>query len=177
MSDDRLTLDSRKLREAFDRGFAVPSTRPPADLHAVLTVRVAGVGYAIRSAEIAGIVTDRKIVPLPSPQPALLGLAGLRASLVPVYSLAVLLGQAADQDPPRWLALGRPSGGQVGFAFEELEGHAHLTSSSFQAAGEGAGRHVRQVARFAGSARPVLSLDSMIEAIRGPAGRGGTEEG
>src|SRR5258708_16163647 len=59
----------------------------------------------MRVSEISGLATDRKIVAFPSPIPELLGVAGIRGALVPVYSLAMLLGYNAETERTRWLAL------------------------------------------------------------------------
>ena len=64
-----------------------------------------GAPFAFRLAEIAGVAVDRKLTSLPSPVPELLGLAGLRGRLVPVYSLTALLGGTPEGTAGRWLVL------------------------------------------------------------------------
>ena len=95
MSDAEADTDRRlaELRESFDRGFALPPADASRAGDAFLIVR-AGDG-AVR--DLAGRASwawrvDRKIVPLPLQVPGLLGLAGLRGQLTPVFSLASLLG-------------------------------------------------------------------------------------
>lgn len=94
MSGDRL----RALREAFDASFAAAPAEPgkPARLH--LAVRVGGRPYAIPLDAVAGVVRDTRVTPLPSPEPAFLGVAGRSGRPVAVFDLRLLLG--AETAPP-----------------------------------------------------------------------------
>ncbi len=53
----------------------------------LLTIRVGGDAYALRLAEVGGLFVDRVVTPLPTLVPELVGIAGFRAALVPVYDL------------------------------------------------------------------------------------------
>jgi len=160
---ETLSLKLTALRDAFDLSFAAPRAEATADAEALLAVRVAGRAYALRIGELAGLVPSRRIVPLPAPAPELIGLAGVRGGLVPVYSLGVLLGHGRDAE--RWLAL---CGGQdlLGLSFEEMEDRLQVPRSEQHAsAAENTTPHVREVARWAGAVRPIVSVASILEVL------------
>ena len=173
-------LDPRllRLRDAFDQSFA---TAPVVDVEALedlLAIRVADDPYALRMRVIAGLAASRKIVPLPSQSPHLLGVAGIRGSLVPVYSLAGLLGYPSASKPASWIALaGSPDA--VGFGFEEFEGFLRVRSTDVHAA------HVTDVARTGAGevvrvgqqVRRVIDLPSILNTLKvRPGAAGSTKE-
>ena len=134
-------------------------------------MRLSGNPYAIRVTEITGLANNRKTVAIPSPIPELLGIAGIRGGLVPIYSLVALLGYARDATPARWLALcGNED--QVGLGFSELEGYLRVPAAQIYAVSQENinGGHVKDVARVDGLVRPVVSMPSVVEIIRRRAG-------
>ncbi len=62
----------------------------------MLTVRVSGRTLALPSGDVAEIVRARAWTRVPNAPPGLLGLANLRGTVLPVVSLATLLGHDAD---------------------------------------------------------------------------------
>ena len=92
------------LRQAFDLSFALSPPPASPEVEDLLTLRVAGNPYAIRLRDIAGIVAGRKVVPVPAITPGLLGLAGIRGGVVPVFGLASIL--LAREDASRLLLFG-----------------------------------------------------------------------
>jgi purine-binding chemotaxis protein CheW len=158
--DDRAAA----MRAEFDRGFAEPRQVERLDSDHLLALSVGGDPYALRMEEIASVAVDRRIVPLPGPLPEFAGIAGLRGAIVPVYDLARLLGYPGD-GRARWLAV--LSAAPVAVAFAAFDGYIVRPGGSitFEAAG-GDSRHVRVVARAADFVRPVISLASVVEAIR-----------
>jgi signal transduction histidine kinase len=101
-----ITAKAAELRSVFDKARALPfSLNGEEQAESLLAIRVSQDAYAVRVNEISGLVTDRKVVPIPSPISELLGVAGVRGALVPVYSLAALLGYGAETGQVRWLAL------------------------------------------------------------------------
>jgi chemotaxis signal transduction protein len=161
-------LEQRLLgfRRAFDQAFAVAPITAVEAFEDLLAVRVAGDPYALRVREITGLVASRKIVPLPSRRPELLGVAGNRGSLVAVYSLAALLGYGADSKPASWLALAG-SGEPIGLGFEEFEGFLRVRSGDVHAAhaAEGAKPHVAQVVVVGNQARRIVDIPSTLAAL------------
>jgi purine-binding chemotaxis protein CheW len=154
------------LRLEFDRTFAAPAAAPPATVD-LLAVQVAGEGYALRLAGIAGLFADRRIVPLPGAAAELLGLAGLRGGLVAIYDLGAILGHTRSESP-RWVALARGEK-TVGLAFDELGGFMRVALQDLtQGAGAApTGRYVREVVHVDGGLRPVVDMASILETIEG----------
>ena len=157
---------ARALREAFDRSFAVAVQPASEAFEDLLAIRVAGEPYAIRSAQIAGLSADRKVVGLPSPVPELLGIVGFRGSLSPVYDLAALLGY-----PPggagRWILLAGKIE-PVGLAFGELVGHVRTSGREVvgQDEAQAPRRHAQGLIRVGDAFHPVINLASVVEAIK-----------
>jgi chemotaxis signal transduction protein len=142
VSGERRIESAEALRRAFDGSFADPPAAAARGREGFLTVRIGGDPYAFRVGDVLAVVSDRKIVAVPTPAPALLGLASLRGDLVPVYDLAQLLGQPRATST-RWLAVARGPD-PVGFAFETFE--AHVSAASDLEVG-----------------RPILRLDALLQ--------------
>jgi chemotaxis signal transduction protein len=164
-----------EARRAFDASFAAPPQSGMEEVEDLLCFRIRGDGYAFRIGDIAGVTLAGRVVPLPSPALELLGIAGHRGSLVPVYSLAGILGYGAGRETPRWLIL---VGGRdpVGLAVEELEGFRRVPRRDLHGPGQGPGKHVDQFARSGPIVRGILRLDSVMAAVRAgvaPARAGG----
>lgn len=156
-----------QLRHEFDHAFSLPPQSEAAPARHLLAIRVGGAGYALELADIAGIQLDRPIVPAPGPLPEWLGLAGIRGELVPVYSLAMLLGYAKPAATQvRWLVL-CGSDRRVGLAFEAFEGHLNLTPGQIAATNPAndSNEHVRTTAHADAVSRPVVSVESVMSGI------------
>jgi chemotaxis signal transduction protein len=159
-------LSAPEMRVAFDMAFAAPAIRRQEGIDPFLAVRLGGDPYAVRLFAIAGFAPARTIVAFPGAPPAMLGLAGLRGSLVPVYDLATLLGYPPERTPLRWfLVCGTAD--VVAFAFAELEGHLQVVASESTSNAEGAiaRRHVRQVLHVPDGARAIIDVPSLIEVV------------
>jgi chemotaxis signal transduction protein len=157
------TRRATELREAFDRGFAEP-VRPPAERTSdFLSIRIGAEACALRLAEIASLHADKKITKLPESDTALLGIAGFRGVILPVYSLPGLLGQAAE-DAPRWLVVASIT--PVALAFDGFEGHLRVASDTVLPH-QIAGRHAyaRDYVRTGSLIRPVIDLAAVLAAI------------
>lgn len=167
MSDDGLPIADRaaRLRDAFDRSFAEPRAADARLAEDLLAVRIAAEPYALRLSEIAGVFADRRITPLPSGFPALLGIAGFRGSIVPVYDLPTLFGHAPDE-AVRWLVLAAKA--PVAFGFANLDGHVRVELDAIVARdpGDQSSRHVRYFARTPEAVRPIVHLPSVLDEIR-----------
>lgn len=161
------TLSAEELRRAFDDAFAAPSEGRRQDLEPMLTLRIGSAAHAIRVLDIAGFAAARRIVPLGSPLPAMLGLAAVRGTLFPVYSLEALLGDEAASEPPQWFLLCGQAD-PVALAFAHFEGHVLLSRSERLAtsAGEGPRKHVRELVRVADEVRGVIDVSSLLETIQ-----------
>jgi chemotaxis signal transduction protein len=109
-----------QMRHAFDCGFAAAAVIDRPATEDLLAIRVAGKGYALRLSEIAGLFADRRITPVPGRTVALLGIAGFRGNIIPVYDLSLLLGHPRAE-APRWLVTALS--GPFSLAFEVFECH------------------------------------------------------
>lgn len=162
-------VDSRSasLRRAFDQSFAAPPPEASQGLEDLLRIRVAGDPYAIRLRDIAGVVARRKIVPVPGGTPALLGSAGIRGGIVPVFALAVLLGYEQAADVPSWAVLCGPDE-PIALAFPELEGYSRLPHSCIHQDNNlrHASHHVSEVAEIEAECHPIISIPLVVATIR-----------
>jgi chemotaxis signal transduction protein len=154
------------LRQEFDAAFASPlgaGTAPSVDL---LAVTVAGDPYALRVCDIARLSATRTIVPLPGRRTELLGLTGLRGAIVPVYSLALVMGYPATGEGSRWLVTcGRPF--TIAFAFEQFQRHLRVPATAISHAGPADGRpnHVDELVSDGTLIRGVINLASAVRAM------------
>ena len=166
MSDARQTLTGRAadLREAVDRSFAQERRRDLTVMQSLLAFSLAGEPYAMRLSEISSVVSGRPITAVPDAGVALLGFAGFRGTIVPVYDLHVLLGRAPCETP-RWLAMAASA--PVVLAFETFDGHLRVTPDAVmpREGGEQAERLVREVVVTDERVRSIVHLPSLIDAI------------
>ena len=167
---DELAAHAALLREAFDRTFAEAPAEAHRESEDFLALDVGGDDYAVRLNEISGLFEGKRWRALPGAAPALLGIAGFRGTLVPVYDLNALLGYAPATSP-RWLVLIKthPS---VGLAFERLDGHLRVSREALSSEVDSkANAPVRETLREANAVRGVLHLPTILETIKNRARR------
>ena len=157
-----------ELRRAFDEARAIPFPEGAKEqAENLLAIRISGDAYGIKVSEIAGLAAGKKIVSVPGPIPELLGLCGIRGTLVPVYSLHALLGYGSDAEQPGWLAL---CGTEECFAlaFHEFEGYLRSARGELYPVGakDAARIHVKEVSRGPGAVRAVVSIPLLRESIQ-----------
>ncbi len=155
------------LRHAFDRSFALPPPQAAQQIEDLLAIRVAGDPYAIRLRDIAGVVAGRRVVPVPAVTLDLLGLAGIRGRVVPVFGLASLLGYGQAGGSPRWMVLCGPEE-PIALAFSDFEGYLRLPTSALHADDSlrGTRQHVSEVASTEAGARSVISIPLVVATLR-----------
>ena len=172
-------LDVRlaEMRNAFDRSFAAPPAAVAGETLDLLAIRVAGSPYALRVREIAGLTASKKIVPLPTQRGELLGLAGMRGSLVLVYGLAILLGHTHDHAPVRWLAISG-SAEPIALGFAELEGFLRVPLSDVHRSNESdrAKKPISAIARVGDLVRPIVDIPLTVAALKIRTGTAGFAE-
>ncbi len=163
---------STELRRAFDRAFAEAPVTRATELDDLLDIRVGLDPYAIRLDQVTGVFADKPVTPLPGSFPELLGIAGFRGAIVPVYDLRTLLGYARGGSQ-RWLIL-TAGETRIALAFDQFEGHTRVARTAIAAEGgaETQRHHVREVVRTADFVRPIVHLPSILEAIRKRARQG-----
>jgi chemotaxis signal transduction protein len=154
------------LRASFDRSFADPPREQVVQFQDLLAIAVAGRRYALRLSQSAGLFPNRQVTVLPGPISALLGVAGFRGSIVPVYSLAAVLGQPPQPDS-RWLVLaaGAPA---FALAFEELDGHLRVPGDEIieERVGHGPRGCLRGIVQRPEGARPIVDVAAVRAAIQ-----------
>lgn len=166
--------DAKKLAElcrAFDDSFAQPPQQPNLAVMRLVAVRVGHKPIAMQESQIAGLAKIKRIVPLPSRMPELLGIAGNGGMLVPVFSLARLLEIESSSDA-HWLALAK-SDAAVGLAFDELDGQVEVAPSDIYPEDEKVVSS-RMLVRIGREVRRLLDVVRVVEEIKRKAGLTGS---
>ena len=160
------------LRQAFDLSFALPPPPASPEVEDLLTIRVVGDPYAVRLSDITGMIRGPKVVPVPAVTLDLLGLAGIRGRVVPVFGLSSILGYPPAPGTTPWMIL---CGAEepIALAFSEFEGYVRLPKSSFHAdESVGAARnYVNQIVSTEAGVRAVIGIQLVVGAIRNRIGR------
>ncbi|HVT81301.1 MAG TPA: chemotaxis protein CheW [Phycisphaerae bacterium] len=158
------------LRTAFDTTFAQPPTLSSTATTALLMVRVAGQQFAIKRSEMSGLAHADNIAPVPGPSAAFLGVTGLRGQILPIWSLAGLMGiAAAPPQPEEWLVLlGEGSRDACAFACETIEQTLVVSEEAFAqpSASDSASRNIQAVVRTDSALVPVLNLPALRASLR-----------
>ena len=149
------------LRSSFDGSFADARGSEEAR-EKFLAVRAGGTRLAFRLLELSSVAVDRGVTPAPSPLPELVGIAGVRGRLVPVYSLSVLIGGERAGAPSRWLVL--VADGQVGLAVDEFEGYVFGRKADV-ASTAGVAAHCPETLRIGSAGYGVLDVTSLVKEI------------
>jgi purine-binding chemotaxis protein CheW len=152
-----------ELRETFDRSFAKVTSSDAGTVERLLGIMVGDDPYLLRLSELSGLHVNKKVTWLPSPVTELLGIAGFRDEVVPVYDLGMLLG-AAKAAAPRWMVV--TADARIGLAFASFDGYLNVPSAAIVAEARVETRdwHVREILRTE-YARPIIHLPSILEAI------------
>jgi chemotaxis signal transduction protein len=163
-----------ELRRAFDQAFAAPPALAKLETVGLILVRVCADPYALRLTDLSSLVSRRKVAPLPSARPELLGVAGIRGALVSVYGLAALLGYTMAAQECPWLALSA-NPDPVALAFEELEGFVRVEVAEVYGvqASDATRNHVQQVVRVGNTTRGVIDARGAVLALKVGAGKSG----
>lgn len=167
-----MAINAAELRRQFDRAFALPPPRAEQELEDLLAIRVSGTAYAIRARDIVGIVTGRKLVAVPAATPHLLGLAGIRASIVAVFGLASILGHGQGADSARWMVL-CGADEPIALGFSELEGYLRLPKAALHTDQklDGAREYLEAVASTDAGLRAVIGIPAVVAKIRNRIGQ------
>jgi chemotaxis signal transduction protein len=156
-------LTASQLREQFDRSFSEPERPPIAAPEPLLCIRIGGDPWAVRRNDVRRLVADRRVVPVPSTAPAMLGVLGLRGELVPVHSLRALLGYRLEP-PSRWVIIAG-SEAPLGLAFDFFEGQLRVPAPQLAPSATPPRPHVHAVIAIEGMPRSVLDLPSILELV------------
>jgi purine-binding chemotaxis protein CheW len=165
VNDDPLVGPLARLRAEFDASFGAKPRAGEDRGEAMLLLRIGEDPFAVRAREITGLLACRNIVALPSRAPDLVGIVGIRGAVVPVFSLARLIGYAHDPDPPRWLLMCGPEPLAISFGRFERHLRAPVEALHQVAPGGGHSQHVRQLLIIEGTTRPVVSVESILHLL------------
>ena len=138
------------LAADFDRSFALAHAALP-DYLDVLVIDIASERYALRVSDVAGVFVDRAVTRVPATRAELVGIAGFRGAVVPVFDLAALLGHSAVASP-RWLVILAAS--SIALAFERFGGHLRVPRAT-----------VRDVVEVDGAVLPLIDIAGILAAI------------
>jgi len=169
MNESSGAQSAARLREAFDASFAVPFSPADDGTLDLLLARVASEIVAIPARETAGIRRCPPLTLLPSGNPALCGIAGVRGTLVAVYSLASLANLGPAPSSGGWIVAcaGDPS---AALLFEALVGHARVGNHAIKAPSTTTGEHGRavtgEVVQIEGVTRSLLRVPPLLETLR-----------
>jgi purine-binding chemotaxis protein CheW len=119
-------------------------------------------GHALPLSDIAGLYSGKPVTRIPTHVPSLLGIAGFRGTIAPVYDLHLLLGHA-PLDRARWLVMA--AGAPVAFAFAAFGGHLRVPHAQIVAGKADHGGPVRDAIKAHGRIRPIVHLPSIFERI------------
>jgi purine-binding chemotaxis protein CheW len=157
-------FDVEGLRREFDAAFALPRGAGGRAELDFLLIRAGGRPYAVALAEVGGVLAGVAVTAVPSAAPGLLGVAGLRGDIVPVFELAALVGDAGASEARRWLLLSAGAA-PIGFAFGVLEGHVRRRREELIAAsGDGDGLFAGAIERD--GYWPVVGVERLAVRIR-----------
>lgn len=156
------------LRREFDASFAEP---PPVIQHDpldLLVISAGGEAFALGMSELGGVVQGRRLTPLPSPEPALLGLLGIRGTVVAAYDLASLLRLPRGATAPRCFATARDAP-RIAIAFDEVLAHRRIAPDALHRAHDGRQGIVEHAFRSGSTVIPLLVLPLLVDRALGRA--------
>jgi chemotaxis signal transduction protein len=159
----------RALRQDFDQGFAAPDAAPALEQENLIAIRIQGDRYGLSVREIRGVAVAGKLVALPSRSPGLLGLTGIRGAIIPVYSLAVLLGYPKAGGAPRWLAL-CGANEPVALGLGDFEGYVRVPTSALLPPDRKGRAHVHRFVQAGDIVRAIVSVASVLSSIQKSSG-------
>jgi purine-binding chemotaxis protein CheW len=173
----RLQTKVAEMRRAFDESFAALQRDDRRAVEHMLAIEVAGERFAVRVSEISGLAIARgTILPVPSSAPELLGITGIRGVVVPVFSLAALLGIGPSAGQTRWLVLCGGRQAPIALAVERVEGHLEAPADEiFTRETDRTRRHVNETARDGTVLRGVIDITQLVENIKAQGATGPTK--
>jgi chemotaxis signal transduction protein len=160
----QLAQRAAELRRDFDRGFANPPSVEESAKQDLLAIRLGEQPVALRLSDIAGLFADKKITPVPGAGQFLLGMAGFRGAIAPVYDLQRLLGYPASR-ALRWLVVAATV--PVAFAFTAFDGRLRIATTAVapQQQHDLPGL-TGGVVKTDGILRPIVEISRVLKAIQ-----------
>lgn len=154
----------QQMREAFDHGFALPIRTHDEAWQDLLLIRLGALPHAVLMNEVAGLQRAAGITPLPSPLPALLGMAGHKGRVLPVYDLALLLGLPPTRKPSWQIVTRAPA---VILAIDEFERHVRSPTPAIAIQPDAApGAHIGAHLHTEEGRRPIVCLPAVLRSVQ-----------
>jgi len=150
------------LRAEFDRSFAAVPDPTTSAVENLLAIGVGEEQYLLRLSAVSELHAGKTVTWLPSPVPELLGIAGFRGTVLPVYDLAMLLGKPKAA-APRWVVVAKDA--HVALAFEAFIGFVRARSEAIVPnTHDAAARQIREM--LSGEiVRPIVHLAAILEPL------------
>ena len=173
ISGSSVNAELMAMRREFDHGFSQPLKSHLATPLNFLSLRFDHDVFAIRAHDITGLHADHRIMPMPSPVSALLGVAGFRGVIAPVFDLAALLGYTRKA-APRWLILINAVE-PVALAFDQFEAHFSAdpgclipAAGSTAVTGKASQLQHYDAVRTDSAVLPIIDLPSLLTSLQRP---------
>jgi chemotaxis signal transduction protein len=166
--EHKLLAKIDEMRQLFDESFSVPEQRDDKVIEHMLAVKLGIDNFAVCISDISGLtVAKGKILPVPSSVPELLGITGIRGVLVPVFSLAALLGISTGSGPCRWLVLCGERHLTIALAVDLVEGYLNVSADRIHAPGASSlAQYIKETIRDGDILRGVLDLAQVVQQIK-----------
>ncbi len=165
MIETDVALKFEDLKRSFDLTFQEPLVERGQELAHLLIVRIGGARFALKVADLAGLVRAQTVVPIPASGSGLLGLAGLKGRMVAAYSLAAMIGcPELSTEQARWMVLCRCER-EIALAFTGVTGTMMVPAAELSPVSPGAPPHATDAVGTGSSQLWLLSVSSIAETI------------
>ncbi|MCA0201796.1 MAG: chemotaxis protein CheW, partial [Proteobacteria bacterium] len=163
MSPTHGTL-AEALRADFDAAFIRAPEQKIERMADLLGITLFGAAYALKLQDVAGLYAGKKIARVPGSKPGLLGIAGFRGAILPVYDLAALIGLPASVRP-KWLAVAKS--GDIAIAFDSFDGHLRVPEAAVAVNEykDGVRQYVSHLTQSKDGLRGVIDLDNALKPV------------
>jgi purine-binding chemotaxis protein CheW len=160
-----VALKFEDLKRSFDLTFQEALIERSQELVHLLIVRVGTTRFALKVADLAGLVRAQTVVPIPAAGSGLLGLAGLKGRMVAAYSLAALIGcPELSTEQARWMVLCRCER-EIALAFSGVTGTMMVPAAELSPVSPGAPPHATDAVGSGSSQLRLLNVSSIAETI------------
>ena len=160
---EQLAELAARLREEFDRSFAEAPGQNGADYEDFLGISLGQDRFALCLTDVCGLVTGKKVIPLPGPLAEFIGIVGLRGQIMPVYDLARLLGHLEGIRSLKWLIL---VGRAIPLALSVGSFDSYLRVRKDAISGhEDKGKATSEVIRTADAVRAIIRMQVVMDTI------------
>jgi chemotaxis signal transduction protein len=160
MSAESEAQSAEEFRRAFDEMFTRPAQARDERAVEVLSIRAGEARMALPVLSIRAVQLCPEVAALPSTATSLVGVSGVRGSVVAMYSLAHVLGGSKTPSGGAWVAL--CGDGSIGLVFDELFGHERLTQGELL---PGEGEASRRFVEISGTPHVLVDVKALLKAI------------